>query len=322
MGLSIKPAEKIKQYARICLWGTAKAGKTHGALALATALAGEDGKVGVISSEYGSSKLLSAQFPHDIIDLAEVDERGNLARNAFSPQRYEEALKLFTQNGYKAIVIDSLSHAWAGDGGILEIVESVGKNSFNDGWGKATPAYNALVQAILSSRCHIIVTLRAKDKYVNEEYIKRDGTRGSAPKNVGEAPVMRKGFAYEMHLVMRVEDMIGHVEASATQKYIPKGEQIPDIGPELARRLLDALDGVDLPEPTSQQIEMRRLLDEFYALSPATYARITGWEQIALRKALDIPEGEIVPIEYTDDDVRRMDLYVASKRKEKASKAS
>jgi hypothetical protein len=67
---------------------------------------------------------------------------------------------------------------------------------------------------------------------------------------------------------------------------------------------------------------MRRLLDEFYAISPATYARIANWDQLALRKALDIPESGAVPSEYTDDDVARMDLYVASKRREKTNKAS
>jgi hypothetical protein len=322
MALTIKPAEKHKQYARVCLWGTPKAGKTHTALAMATVLAGEDGKIGVISSEYASSKLLAHKFPHDIIDLSEADEHGGVpVKNAFAPSRYEDALNLFTQNGYKVVIIDSLSHSWAGEGGTLEAVDKTGKNSFSDGWKENTPKYNHLVNTILAARCHIIVTLRAKDAYVQEEYIKRDGSKGFMPKNIGQSPVMRKGFSFEMHLTMRMDSLTGYVEASAIEDYIQKGEEIEKPGSDLAQRLLDALDGVPLPEPTEQQVEMRRLLNEFYSLSPATYDRIPNWETMALRKALDIPSGPL-PQDYTDDDVQRMTLYVAGKRQEKVRAVS
>jgi AAA domain len=247
MTFSIRQAEKVRQWARVCLWGTPKSGKTHTALMLATTLAGIDGKVGVISSEYGSSKLLSRKFPHDIIDLAEPDSYGNASKNPFSPQHYEEALHMFLKAGYKAIVIDSLSHSWAGEGGVLEVVDGAGKNSFSDGWSKGTPMYNHLVGSILGARCHIIVTLRAKDAYVMEEYTKRDGSRGTTPKNVGQAPVMRKGFGFEMQLTIRMDSLTAHLEASGVEEYIHKGEEIERPGPELAHRLLEAIDGAEPP---------------------------------------------------------------------------
>ena len=53
MTLEIESAEKVKLYARACLWGVEKSGKTHTALMLATALAGEGGKVAVIGQRYG-----------------------------------------------------------------------------------------------------------------------------------------------------------------------------------------------------------------------------------------------------------------------------
>lgn len=320
MALQIQSAQKYKQFARVCLWGTQKQGKTHGALALATSLAGENGKVGVISSEYASSQLLQHRFPHDIVNLAEVDENSNLVKGAFSPQRYEEAIKLFTNARYDVVVIDSLSHVWEGEGGLLEKVSSVSGNgsTFDDGWGKATPLYKHLINTILAARCHIIITLRGKDAYIHEDYIKSNGQKGTRPKNVGQAPVMRKGFGYEMHLTLHMDNMTAHVEATAMQDYIPNGEEIADLA-SIAHRLLDALDGVPLPEPTEQQKEMRSLLDEFYNLSPQTYARINNWEQLALRKALSIPVGVPVPTDYTDEHVAFMEAYVASKRKPDAS---
>lgn len=316
MPLQIKSAEKHKQYARVCLWGVEKSGKTHTALMLAEALAGENGKVGVISSEYGSSKLLSHKFPHEIIDLSEADENNGVpVKNAFAPQRYEQAVNMLVEAGYKAIVIDSLSHAWDGEGGMLEAVSKKGGNTFSDGWKETSPIYKHLINTILAARCHIIVTLRAKEAYVMDEYIKRDGTKGTSPRNAGQAPVIRKGFGYEMQLTIRMDSMTANIEASAVEDYIHKGEAIEKPTSELAYRLLEALDGVPLPEPTAQQIEMRQLLDEFYNLSPSTYARIPNWEQMALSKALDAPIGQLpAPQTYTDDDVQRMRLYVASKK--------
>ncbi|SRR6266704_199053 len=322
MVLVIQTAEKVKQFARVCLWGGPKMGKTHTALVLSQVFAGEGGKVGVISSEYGSSKLLSREFPHDIIDLAGPDEFGKPPKNPFTPERYEEALQLFLKAGYKAIVIDSLSHAWAGAGGVLEVVDNAGKNSFSDGWSKGTPMYNHLIDTILAAKCHVVVTLRAKDAYVIEEYIKRDGTKGSAPKNVGQAPVMRKGFSFEMHLTMRMDSMTGYVEASAIEKYIHKGEEIEKPGPELAYRLLEALDGVELPEPTAQEVEIGNHLAEFQSLFPSYCSKTPGWRTTVLRKALDIADGEPGPTPYTDDDVHRVSLYMASKKQERANRAA
>lgn len=311
--LTIKSAQKFKQFAKVCIWGVPKAGKSHTALALATAMAGENGKVGVISSEFGSTKLLAHKFPHDIIDLSEADEHDGVpVPNAFSPQRYEMALKMLIESGYAAIVIDSLSHSWAGSGGLLE---SVGKhkNTFSDGWGENSPVYDHLVNTIIAAKCHIIVTLRAKDKYVQEEYTKRNGDKGSSPKNAGEAPVMRKGFGFEFQVTMRMDSMVGHIEASAVEDYIHKGEEIEKPGPELAYRLLEALDGAPLPEPSPQQVEMKALLEELYTANPGSYARYPNWEHLALRKALEMPSGPL-PVDYTDEQVELMRIYVEMKK--------
>jgi hypothetical protein len=313
--MQIKPAQKFQQYARVCFWGTEKAGKSHQALQLATLLAGEAGKIGVISSEYASSQLLQHRFPHDIIDLAEVDENGHIAKDAFSASRYQEAIKLFTKAGYQVIVIDSLSHLWEGEGGILDAVNKPGQNTFNDGWGQNTPIYREVIQTILSARCHVLITLRAKDEYKQEAYTKPNGEPGTRPKNVGQCPVMRKGFGYEMHLKIRMDSMIGYVEATAMQDYIPRGEEIEAIDDDFAVRLLGALDGVPLPEPSEQQKAMRTLLDEFYSLAPLTYAKIPNWEQMALRAALGISKGTSLPTDYSEEHIKLMQAYVEAKKK-------
>ncbi len=312
--MQIKPAQKFKQFARVCFWGCPKQGKTYGAMAIATAMVGPHGKVGVISSEYGSSNLLSRKFPHDIIDLT-VDDHGNPIANPFAPTRYEEALRLFVENSYDAIVIDSLSHAWEGEGGILEQVKMVeGNNKFTDGWGKVgTPSYQHLIKSILSTKAHIFITIRAKDGYVLEPG--KDGKM--TPRNVGLKPVIRSSFGYEMQLTIRMDALIGHIEESAFQNDFPQGTQIVRPGEDVASTLLACLDGDPVPEPSHAQMQMRKLLDDLYALAPHVYAKYAQWEEMALRAALGIKEGPL-PTEYTDEHIRLMQDYVEKKRPRKA----
>lgn len=315
MGLTIQQAQKIKQWARLCFWGCPKQGKTHAALAIASSMVGPGGRVGVISSEYGSSKLLSKKFPHDIIDLM-VDEYGNHIANPFASARYEEALRLFVSNGYDAIVIDSLSHAWEGEGGILEKVNE-NKNTFSDGWGKVgTPMYQHLIKTILSTKAHIFITIRAKDGYVVEP--NKEGK--NVPRNVGLKPIIKSSFGYEMQLTIRMDALVGHIEESAFQDEFPQGTQIVRPGEDIACTLLQCLDGVPEPEPTEQQAEMRKLLDELYAIAPATYAKYANWEQMALRAALSIKDGPL-PQDYGTEHLELMRAYVESKKKPEPRKA-
>jgi hypothetical protein len=149
--------------------------------------------------------------------------------------------------------------------------------------------------------------------YRRSIHTKRDGSKGSSPKNAGEAPVMRKGFGFEFQVTMRMDSMIGHIEASAVEDYIHKGEEIEKPGAELAYRLLEAIDGVPLPEPSAQQVEMKELLEQLYATNPGSYARFPNWEHLALRKALEIPSGPL-PVDYSDEQVELMRIYVEMKK--------
>jgi hypothetical protein len=314
MGFAIRDAEKYRQYARVCFWGSPKSGKTHGALAIARGLVGPDALVGVISSEYGSSALLSRKFPHKILDLS-LDENNNKVKDPFSCKRYEEAIAFLLELGCEAIVIDSISHAWEGEGGVLQNVNA-NTNTFTDGWGKiGTPMYKHLVDTILSAKCHMLITIRAKDGWIMEP----NASGKQTPRNAGSKPVIRGSFGYEMQLTIRMDRLVGHIDESAFQDEFPQGAEIHN--PEdVAATLLECLDGTPLPEPSAQQAEMRRLLDEFYAINPAKTARFANWEQMALRAALLIKDGPL-PVDYSDDQVEAMRVYVVSKKAPKQAPA-
>jgi hypothetical protein len=118
-------------------------------------------------------------------------------------------------------------------------------NSFN-AWKDVTPEQNKMVDAILQSRAHVIVTMRVKTDYVIE---KDERTGKNVPKKVGLQAVQREGMDYEFDVVGRMDHthsmLITKTRCSAIADAF-----IEQPGEELARVLKDWLtDGIDAPEP-------------------------------------------------------------------------
>ena len=188
-----KKATKAQAKARVALIGPSGSGKTYTAMVLAKTLAG-DGRFAVIDTERGSASKYSDEFDFDVLELS-----------TFEPDKYVQAIQAAGDAGYAVLVIDSLSHAWSGIGGALEQVDkakdrSYSKNSF-DAWRSVTPMHNALVDAILSSKCHIVATMRVKTEYV----IEKNDNGKNVPRKVGLAPVQRDGMEYEFDVVADID---------------------------------------------------------------------------------------------------------------------
>lgn len=190
--LAFKKATKEKAKGKVALIGPSGSGKTWTALQLARELAGPTGRIAVADSEHGTAAKYADSFEFD-----------HLALESYEPENYIESLQLAARQGYDVVILDSLSHAWAGKGGLLEFVDQERKksksgNAFTDGWGKATPRHNRLIEALLACPIHLIVTMRSKTEYVIE---KDEKTGKSTPRKVGMQPVQRDGLEYEFDVV-------------------------------------------------------------------------------------------------------------------------
>ena len=175
-----RKAERRKAKLRLAITGPAGSGKTYGALLVAQGLGG---RIAMIDTENGSGDLYSSICDYDILNI-----------NApFNPNRYIQAIHDAENEGYDVLIIDSLSHCWISEGGLLDIKEqlaSSGKyNSFSE-WSKVTPLQNKLIEAMLTSKCHIIATMRSRTDYVQ---VVNDKGRTEIRK-VGLAPVQRDGI--------------------------------------------------------------------------------------------------------------------------------
>ena len=181
-------AERKKARLRLALCGPAGSGKTYSALLIAQGLGG---RIALIDTEHESGSLYA--------DLCEFDTAS--LTPPYTPEKYRNAIQAAEQAGYSVLIIDSFSHAWAGEGGLLDMHDKAAAamrsgNSFT-AWREITPQHNALVEAVLGARLHVIATLRTKTAYDLVD----DGNGKKKPVKIGLAPVQREGVDYEFTCV-------------------------------------------------------------------------------------------------------------------------
>lgn len=196
-----KKAERTKTYLKIALVGISGCGKTYSALLLAKGLGG---KIAMIDTENGSGSLYSTLCEYDICSI----------EAPFTTEKYIAAIEEAEAAGYNVLIIDSLSHAWAAEGGLLEQVDkkaakSSSGNSFT-AWRDVTPKHNKLVSSILQSKMDVIVTMRAKTAYEIETNEKGK----KVPVKRGLAPIQRDGLEYEFTVVFDLDKERHYAEAS------------------------------------------------------------------------------------------------------------
>ena len=227
MAIEIRKAERKQAKLRIGLAGPSGAGKTMSALKLAHGIA-PNGKIVLIDTERSSGDLYSHLFPYDIIDL----------QPPYAPKNYVEAIELAQNAGYDVIIIDSLSHAWSDEGGLLDQADKLSSkaNSYTV-WKDLTPQHRSLVNAMLNSNADIIATVRSKQAYEMEEYTDQRGNKKQKPVKLGMAPVQREGMEYEFTVFMDIE--INHNAHTSKDRTDLFKDEVFVIDEKIGSRLLE-----------------------------------------------------------------------------------
>lgn len=225
MTIQIRKATRKKAKLRLGIAAPSGAGKTYSALQMAF---GIGGKVGLIDTEYGSGDLYADLGDYDIIPI----------EAPYDVKKYLEAIKAFEEAGYTTIIIDSLTHAWSGDGGLLDKQGKIADRTGNSytAWRNVTPEHNALVEAMLSSPCHIIATMRAKQEYVQE----KNEQGKSVVRKLGMAPVQREGMEYEFTVMLDID--MAHVASTSKDRTRLFDGKFFKVTPETGKQLLGWLD--------------------------------------------------------------------------------
>lgn len=228
MANPFKKAVKHEAKLRLSIAGPSGAGKTYTALRLATGLGK---RIAFIDTERGSASKYADEFDFDVMEL----------RPPYHPDRFLAAIKDAEEAGYDVCIVDSLSHAWNGPGGILELVDEESRKSKGNSyvaWAKGTPIQNKFIDGLTGAGMHIIGTMRSKTEYILEQ-----GSNGkSTPKKVGMAPIQRDGFEYEFDVCLEMtpdnDGIVGKTRCSPIA-----GRIFAKPGEELAALLQDWLQG-------------------------------------------------------------------------------
>jgi len=189
--LTFEKAERRGVKLRMAIAGPSGSGKTYSALRIAKGIVGSGGRIAVIDTEHESARKYADKFDFSVVELSPP----------FHPERYMEAIAVAIREGFDLLVIDSLSHAWAGSGGLLDLVNdetarSRSGNAFSTGWRKYSPVQHRLIEAIVHAPVHVIVTMRSKQDYL----IGKDEKGKSTIEKVGLAPVQRADMEYEFDM--------------------------------------------------------------------------------------------------------------------------
>lgn len=268
-----RKAEKRQVKLKLGIQGPSGSGKTWGALALAANLWPE-AKVMVIDTENESASLYADNFSFDTIPLDPP----------FESDRYQSCIDYAVDNGYDVLIMDSISHQWDGEGGILRRKEELdrrpGSNSFTN-WATFTPEHTRFIEAIKQAPIHIIATMRSKQEYALEQ-----NERGkSKPVKLGFAPIQRDGFDYEFTLVFDVQ--MDHKAVTIKNRTGLFGEKAINLADEkIAKAIktwLEAGKPIEVaapkpPQPSPTQAPAPQAPFTPRAAAPAASAKVNEWK--------------------------------------------
>lgn len=199
-----KKAERKQAKLRLALSGTSGSGKTTSALLIAKGLGG---KIAVLDTERGSASLYADLVDFDVVEL----------QPPYNPERFIEIIHEAEKAEYNTLILDSITHEWNGQGGVLEIVDAIAKAKFRGNsyaaWNEGTPRHQKFIDAMLASSCHIIATMRSKAVYVETE--KSNGKKGIEKQ--GSAPQQRDGLEYEFTCVLDL-NVDGHLALASKDR--------------------------------------------------------------------------------------------------------
>lgn len=228
MTVQFQKAERTQARLKLGIQGPSGSGKTDGALAIATILAGVDGKIALADTENKSASLYSDRYSFDTVGIVPP----------YHSSKYEEVIDAAVAADYAVLVIDSISHQWDGDGGILARKEATDVRAGNQwtNWRAFTKEYNQFIGKILSAPIHIIVTMRSKQDYVLEANEKGKQT----PRKVGMKAIQREGAEYE--LTVNFDVQMDHRAKASKDRTNLFGEHLWDLrDPKTGKMLVDWL---------------------------------------------------------------------------------
>ncbi len=284
MSFTFAPARREQVSLLFALAGASGSGKTYSALRLARGLS-QSGKIAFIDTEARRGLHYAGQF-----DFLHAD-----MRPPFRPERFIEAIRAAEAAGADVVIIDSMSHEYDGEGGIMDWADQIeaGGTKSPGNWKVPKGAHKKMMNALLQCRASLIFCLRADEKI---RIGKENGKTVIEP--LGWMPICEKRFMYEMTASFTLTpDRPGFprfdLPHKLQQQHRTMFSEREPIGEDAGKRLLDWSRGGD-PAPAGQpaaptEDRVQQIIDDARAAATngtAAYRTFFGALQREERAAL------------------------------------
>lgn len=194
--------------AAIMIEGLPGKGKTGLALDIAYALTSDWQKVFMVDTENESGLLFEGLTSAQGYKFEPWMHGSLTADVGFAPGNYLAYRAEALANGAEAVLYDSVSHSWNYKGGILDLVSQAKANNPRyakdayAAWGdeQVVREKNDLLELIRCNRCHMITTVRVKERF---EY-SADESGKSKLVSMGEQQIQQADLKYEPDLVLHM----------------------------------------------------------------------------------------------------------------------
>lgn len=291
--MSLSRAKREKLIAAVAVIGPSGSGKTLGALLMAygmmkakySEISEEEiwAKIGLIDTEHKRALVYEGRQDESTHNIKIGQFWHYNLQKPYTLDRYKKAVKDIKDAGAEVVVIDSLSHAWQGEGGILEFQQDLG-GRYQD-WKQANKeAYFPLVSLAVGEMfdIHTINTIRSKQAHA----LQVSETGKQQVVKLGLQPVQRDDFEYEFQIVFNTD--MEHI-AKTTKDNSGLFEGNPSkITPEHGRKMFEWLEkGVDVrAEEEKQRLEFIEMTGTL-ALSSEELAKKLDSIEKAMKMPLD-----------------------------------
>lgn len=205
LGKSFRKSTRVQAKASIMIEGTTGKGKSGLAQAIARTLASDWDKIYAIDTENGSLDLFVDINMHTGEKFQPINKVDLTAEDGYAPSNYQALRDDAIAAGAEVVIMDSYSHAWTRQGGVLDKVTKITSKGGNNytAWGDDTivKEKNLIFELVRSPKAHIITTVRSKEKFAME----LNETKGkNEVVSLGEQQMQQDGLKYEPDLVLRM----------------------------------------------------------------------------------------------------------------------
>lgn len=289
MPIILQPAQKILKPLKVLSYGPTYSGKTLSSLYLANGIVQgirhcteEEAykHIVLVDTEFGRGALYNKVGLYNYIKI--------------EPPYFTEKLnsliqELSAMDEVDVIIVDSLTHFWVKEGGILDqkaAKDKEGGNSYTN-WLDYTAKFNKMLDVILTSSKHILTTARAK---TDTALVVNDKGK-SAPRAYGLKPELRDNVEYDFDIVFNVDKLSHNL---IVDKGVPGLDPVFDIAtPQLGKDIYDLFTaGAVLPVRNAVDV-----IDKIRSMSKTNNLITFVQLQLSGRKINDLSLEDLLKLE-------------------------